>query len=645
MRKLITNISILTFAAVLPLAAQVYNPKITTDLLPDYTDLKAFVEFSQWRALPPQQKATAIWRFLCDNETGLYPVQGIYEDPDPGLAYPFFDERDVLKVLNVHGHGYCGLLSPTLDGIYAAVGFEDGRIFNMRENHHCITEVFYDGGWHYYDMDLRGMLYKPDGTVANIREAQTIPELWTSPPRKIRPFYPLDDKARMYESFNPCFLTPMYHWYKNGHSMDFVLRPGETLTRYWQPQGGRWFHPWPAAGGFDMEFLTRRFELEPRGLKSKHPNWSKWTHGNALFSYSPRLDSGYEDFERGIYEHAGVKQTARGVETAPGAENSFVTFEVRSPYIIVGKVHEMDRPDRIEGAAVVFYRSLGPLKVSVSTDNGLSWSDAGWADRQGVGMLDLTPHVLRKYGYLVRFQLPPGSGLADLSINTWGQVAPVSLPRLFEGDNHLHFNLGDRYGFNTTVKEIRINLRDPDHLAHHTVSMDADYQPLRDNAKIKGEVVLKMEAKPGTGIKWFTAGGYFHTYSGEKAAGNKNAIFYSTGGPEGPWLTVAKPGVPDWVLHWHYGMDEDVVLDRPAATVWFKYLGDPGLNQIWIYGHCRPEGEQQAQPVRLTYGYELEGELLERTFELDSPQDLNLDLSSHPENRYLSISLDNFKRK
>jgi len=614
--------------------AQVYTPRVNNSRLPDYTEIGRFVEFDAWRNLPPQEKATALWSWLTDSITGLYPVQGIYEDPDPGPAFPFFDERDLVKVLNVHGHGYCGLLSPTLDGIYAAAGFPDSRIHNMDANHHCITEVYYDSGWHYYDMDLRGMLYRPDGTVASAWDAMTVRSLWTEPSRRIEPFYPLDDKPGMYESFRACKLTPMYHWYKNGHTMDYILRPGESITRWWQPQGGRWFQSWPNQGGFDYSFLTRKFNQEPRGLKSKHDGWSKWTHGNALFSYSPRLGSAWQDFQRGAYDFRDVEPRALGIVAT--SDRGYAVFEVRTPYIIVGKVYELDRPDKIDDAATVSYRSLGAVKVNVSTDNALTWQTVGGVDHAGSQALDLTGQVLHGYGYLVRFDFDrEGSGLAELAIDTWCQLAPVSLPRLLAGENRMSFSLGDRYGWPTTVREIRLNLRNPARLERHLAKMQADYDPLRDSQKLKGEAVIRVPAKPGSRIKWFTAGGYFYTYPGKETVNTKNAIYYSTAGPDGPWRPVATSKVPDWVLSWHYGLDQDVVLDEPADTVFVRYVGDPAVNQIWIYAHCLPEEVPESARVRLTHGYEIGGQYLEKSFSFEGPGEYVVDCQSTPENRLI----------
>ena len=612
-----------------------YSPRVTTTRLPDYSDVQRLVSFPGWRDLPPRDKALAIFRYLAHPDTGLYPIQGIYEDPDPGPEYVFYDERDLMKVLNVHGHGYCGLLSPTLAGILAHAGFEEVRCIRMKENHHCVTEVWYDGGWHYFDLDLRGLLLRADGEVASLAEACRERELWTDPPLEVEPFYPLDDKAAMFESFARCSLKHSYHWHKNGQTSDLVLRPGESLTRFWEGQDSRWFHPWPAAGGFNVDFLRRRFAEEPRGLKCKHPGWSRWGYGNGLFTYAPRLTSECEDFSHGVCDQQGVELTRQGVESPAGGQ---VSFAVQTPYIIVGRVVEMGPPSVLEGAAVVSYRSLGPLRVMVSSDNGKTWSRVGGLAGPGRGRLDLTPQVVGRYGYRLRFDLEPGSGLAELEVQTWGQVSPPSLPRLFAGQNQLRFSTGDRHGHHTSMDEIRLNLRDPAQLERHLVRLEGEYQPLRDEARIRGEVVLRVDARPGRRIQWLTLGGYFHTHLGDGAADNGNAILYSVAGPEGPWTQVCRPRVPAWVEDWHYGMDGDVVLPEPAETLYVRYVADPGLNQAWVYSHCLEEGAPS--PVRVTHGYEIDGKAQESSFVFDRDTDYQIDCDGEPEDRYITFAVD-----
>ncbi|MEW6750452.1 MAG: hypothetical protein AB1505_05675 [Candidatus Latescibacterota bacterium] len=434
-----------------------YSPRVTTDRLPDYWDLARFAAFPAWRDLPPAEKAVALWRYVTDRQTGLYPVQGIYEDPDPGPEYAFFDERDLCKVLNVHGHGYCGLLSPTLAGIFA----------------------------------------------------------------------------------------------------------------------------------------------------------------------------------QGALDHTGVRLTDRGLEAEDGG---WVTFAVRTPYIIVGQVVEMGPPGLVTGAATVSFRSLGALCLSVSTDEGCTWKRVAGLRQAGEGEVDLTPHVLGRYGYRVRFEFQGAGGLLAISIDTWTQLAPPSLPRLFAGANALHFATGDRYGYRTSVKEVRLNLRHPAQLERHLVALAGQYEPLRTQARMRGEAVLRVDALPGRPVQWLTAGGYFHAHLGPAAGQNRNAILCSATGPEGPWMPVCQPRVPEWADHWHYGMDGDVVLPRPAETVYLKYVGDPGLNQVWIYAHCL-EGAPQS-PVRVTHGYEVAGQSREDAFVFTEAADYEIHCPAEPANHFLRFAVD-----
>ena len=69
---------------------------------------------------------------------------------------------------------------------------------------------------------------------------------------------PLDSTRAIYEK---TIVEPYYGFQQAGHTMDFVLRPGERLTRWWRPQGGRWHH---LAEYNDQPWLRRLIEDPPR---------------------------------------------------------------------------------------------------------------------------------------------------------------------------------------------------------------------------------------------------------------------------------------------------------------------------------------------------------------------------------------------
>lgn len=165
-------IAAVLFCPLLPIAstARVTCIRLTSDHIADTTDLKRFRQFHEWKGKTGNELALAIWKYLSDYETGLYHFNEILEGPDP------FDEyatvRDPLKILNTYNMAYCGIFGPVLDGIFQGVGFRQGRSFGLEAWNHCATEVWYDNSWHYFDIDVRGVLLRPDRVAASLAEAQ-----------------------------------------------------------------------------------------------------------------------------------------------------------------------------------------------------------------------------------------------------------------------------------------------------------------------------------------------------------------------------------------------------------------------------------------------------------------------------------------
>jgi hypothetical protein len=168
--------------------ARVTCIRLTSNHIADTTDLKRFGQFHKWRDKGGNELALAIWKYLSDHETGLYHFNEILEGPDP------FDEyatvRDPLKIMNTYNMAYCGIFGPVTDGIFQGVGFTKGRSFGLEAWNHCATEVWYDNGWHYFDVDVRGALLRPDGVVASLAEAQNNRSLWVDPVATVTPFFP-----------------------------------------------------------------------------------------------------------------------------------------------------------------------------------------------------------------------------------------------------------------------------------------------------------------------------------------------------------------------------------------------------------------------------------------------------------------------
>jgi len=615
-------------------AARVVCPRLTSSHIADTTDLGRFRQFHEWKDKSGNELALAIWKYLSDYETGLYHFNEILEGPDP------FDEyatvRDPLKILNTYNMAYCGIFGPVLDGIYHGVGFEKGRSFGLEAWNHCATEVWYDNSWHYLDVDVRGVLLRPDGVVASLAEAQKDRSLWVNPPVTVQPFFPKDpDKAKVFDIYKDSRVNYNYRWFEMAHTMDFYLRHGESFTRFWTPQGERWHHLPRYAR---TKWIRDLIEQEPRGPKPNHREFTRWNHGNGLFEYRPMLTSASTDFEDGYYDVRNLRPGKNGLEIIQDGVAE-VVFEVFTPYIIVPKINDLDDPSDDEKASVVAAQATLPLDVLVSLDHGLTWKTAGKVQSGSIVGIDLTPLVSGTYGYLLKLKAAGRAGataINSLNIKTWVQAAPISLPALKKGATTFHYAAGDRYHRQTIPMLVNPNTADPDDLAKYVLQMPTDYDPNRHTCRIRGEVIVRLTAPPRTKISWFTIGGTFRTHQGQQAKQTDNRIAYAVGQPDN-FREIHRSDVPTWVNHWRYNWDGDVVFPEPADVVYVRYTANTGLNTIRACLHLLPERAPETE-VKVVHRYRLNGQFTETERQLTHPCTYTVDCDGKPEN--ISIKLE-----
>ncbi|MEE8450321.1 MAG: hypothetical protein V3R99_00350 [Thermoguttaceae bacterium] len=631
MRRLITVLLLLTMTV--SASAEVLCPRVTSEHNADLSDLGRFRQYHKWKDKKDQELAVAIWQYLCDRQTGLFHMNTVNDGPDPWGEYSTV--RDPVKLMNVYNVGYCGIFGPTLDGVFQGVGFEDGRAFGVPGWNHCTTEVWYNGGWHYFDLDVRGALMKPDGTIASVAEAQTDRDLWVNPQRKIEPFFPKDgDKAKVFEIYRDSRIDHFYRWFQMGHVMDFRLRQGETFTRWWRPQGGRWHH----LNAYNTGFVRALLEKDPIGYKSNHPEFSVWTQGNGLWQYEPNLTAASSDFRDGARSVRNLRPGSEGLTLLADGTGEAV-FEVFTPWIIVPKVGNLDDESDDTEASIVTLDAAGPATVLVSLDHGKTWKQVATAGR-GKTAVDLSEWVKGTYGFLLKLQT---AGRADelvlrrMTIETWVQVAPISLPRLVSGENRCSYEMGDRYGKPTMPMLVAPNVADPEDLEKYVVEMPEDHDVQRKTARIRGDVILKLEAPENTTIAWFTAGACFNTYQNQGAKNTDNRIAYAVDEPTN-FREIYKAAVPTWVNHWRYQWDEDVRLDEPAKVVFVKYTGKPGVNVLRATVHLKPEKTPQGA-VRITHAYKVGDRLVEKVVEMQQPDDYTIDVDGEPENVFIRMAV------
>lgn len=626
---------LLSLAVSAVVTARVTCIRLTSDHVADTTDLARFRQFHRWSDKTGNELALAIWRYLSDYETGLYHFNEIPEGPDP------FDEyatvRDPLKILNTYNMAYCGIFGPVLDGIFQGVGFARGRSFGLEAWNHCATETWYDNAWHYFDVDVRGVLLRPDGVVASLAEAQSQRSLWVDPAIAVTPFFPKDpDKARLYGIYKDSRVHYYYRWFEMGHTMDFYLRCGESFTRFWTPQGGRWHHLPRYA---KTKWIRDLIEQDPRGPKPNHRDFTRWNHGNGLFDYRPTLTREFRDFEDGYYDAVNLRPGDQGLEIV-AAGDAEATFEVFTPYVIVPKINNLDDPEDDAEASVVVVQAQRPVELLVSLNHGSAWHHVGRVRPKDKKTVDLTSLVKGTYGYLLKFKTSGAAGavaLTSLNVRTWVQVAPTSLPALRKGRTVFQYATGDRYQRRTTPVLVRPNTADREDLSRYAVTMPADYDPDRHTCRIRGELILRLTAPPRSKISWFTVGGTFRTHQGQHAANTDNRIAYAVGRPEN-FTEIYKAQVPPWVNHWRYNWDGDVVLPEPADEVYIKYTANTGLNTVRACLHLLRDRTPESQ-ASIVHEHRVNGQA--RRFEkaVTDPTTYAVHCAEDPQNVSVTIAV------
>ncbi len=607
-------------------AAREYAPRIVSAERADAYSMKTFAQFPRWKDLRGDALAWEVYRYLADTRSGVFHMNEVLEGRDALGEYRTV--RDPVKIINVYGYAYCAALGPVMAGVWEDMGQGQARTVTLPQWSHVVSEVFYDDAWHYMDLDVRAVFRRDDGRLASLEEARRDESLWKNRGPLFFPNDPLDQTRRVYQKTR----LDHYHGFnQGGHTMDYVLRQGETFTRWWTPQGGRWHH---AAEYNRQDWLRRLIEQAPRGPKPNHRHFTVHNYGNGRFVYRPNLTRRSTDFDDGAYDARNVKPSAEGLTLAQPGEG-FAIFEVRSPYVIVPLVGSLDTADDDREASIVEIDAQG-ASLAVSLDNGLTWQDL-----DATATVDLTRQVSGTYGYLLRITLrgrPDEAVVRRLGITTWVQAAPAALPVLVKGTNRLEYRAGDHYALSTRVLEVRSEANRPEALLKYLAEPPADYDPNRKTARIRGAAVVKVEPPPGAKIAWFSAQGSFATHQRQAARNTRNTISYAVDEPR-DFREIYRAAVPTDTEHWHCNAHREVKLDRPAQRLFVRYVGDPALNNFHIYAHCLDDARRSARPVTVTHTWREGQAQRSKTVTLARPGPYEIAVGPEPVNESVELAV------
>ena len=410
-----------------------------------------------------------------------------------------------------------------------------------------------------------------------------------------------------------------------------MLRPGESLTRWWDDTTGRWNH-YPQYN--KEKWVPDLIMKPPVGMKPNHRHFTRWNHGVGLFHYQPKLTDDSNDFLAGALYSEGLIPGAEGLRLT--AKTGTAIFNMFTPFPIVAKIHDLENENVDNEAVLITLNTALPTTIEISTDNGITWNESHKVE--GNSVFDLTRWVKRKYGFLLKLSVTGNTGdtaIYTMVVDTWVQIAPISLPRLMKGNNKLRFEFGDRYGNATQPVLITPNCGDPEDLRKYVVKMPDNYDPNRNTARIIGSVILRCQAPANHKIAWLSAGGTFNTLRRKEAPQTQNMMSFAVDQPQN-FRNIYESNNPEWVDHWRYNHDTDIVLDEPAETVFIKYTGNPGVSVIRACLHVIPQNPVSTS-IKITHGYKTDGREQEQTFEFSKPKGYTVYCENDVENVFIKL--------
>jgi hypothetical protein len=475
LRRLATLVLTATLAA----QAQVYSPHILKQGQPDPWDLAGLAQgiYQKAGATTPRQRAEAVWRFFLTDgrfvEPGFwYHIAGwAYEEPGGEVLDP-------IKLVNSYGFGLCYQIAPLLEAVWKAGGFEDARVWFLTG--HTVAEVFYDGGYHYFDSDMMGYNPVAGGRVASVRELEQDGSIILGKmrgPREVAtaavssPWYPADVRAGAMDGLAELFTTSRDNWLfpfkraPRGHTMDFVLRPGERMTLNFQPERDDLFYlPYKFNGSEWVEFPQ---EIAQYGIRTPD---------------GPRSQKDARRWATGRLEY-DVPVTGEGAQV----------IEVRSPYVIIDARFTIEAQLRTAGDRCT---------VETSADGGRTWTPAASRHGPRSGVWKVEPATLTRsahgrrtavsglYTYHVRISRTAGAALRRVLLVTRFQLNPRTLPALENGRNALAFSQGA-----AMLRREAVSLT-PGHTAAATLSTVGGQYLWTPRPGATAELLYRLDASP-----------------------------------------------------------------------------------------------------------------------------------------------------
>ncbi len=334
--------------------------------------------------------------------------------------------QDPVKVFNVYGYTLCGDDAQVIADLWKAAGLQTRRGYPVG---HCVSEVFYDGAYHLLDGDEHGIYLRRDNeTIAAEAEVVRDHDLI----KRTHTYGILAADDPMTDQFSATLFgyegeRQGSHGGHSGHTLDYLLRPGESIEWRWDHVGKEYTAAKIMPDG--------KYHGDGTGCLSVWGGNAYAALRNGKLRYVPDLAGALA--RRGMASVANLAPpAAAGLSAADPATPAVVVWQQASAYVMVGGSVDLKGTRQAAGA---------PVTLELAAD-GKAWeplaefAETGGLDRQ-VSLGDrLSRPNQPQYAWWLRLTLPPGSTVSAIAFATDLQMASLGLPELRAGGNRIVYH-------------------------------------------------------------------------------------------------------------------------------------------------------------------------------------------------------------
>ena len=331
---------------------------------------------------------------------------------------------DLLKALGVYGYTLCGNEACVINDLWKAAGLKTRRGYPVG---HCVTEVFYDGAYHLLDSDEHVICLERDNrTLASCEEIVRDHDLV----KRTHTYGIGQGENRRTDEFSASLYS--YEGKREGdqgtyarHSMDLVLRPGESIELRWDHAGKQY-----TAGVLPKEGQPLR-----DGLGDLRSGWGATAYDNlrnGKLRYRPELTrpAGTDAVENVTFD---ARSTA--IKPADPKKPASVTWRFASPYVFVG--------GKVKAAITAGAGGSAEWRFSADKEH---WQALKSEARQGSFPLEaaidevVSPRRRPDYQFWVQLALRGDATAGDVTFEHDIQTSLLALPELEVGTNRITYS-------------------------------------------------------------------------------------------------------------------------------------------------------------------------------------------------------------